>query len=173
MKVRAMPILLSLVMTLGILFGGWYTYQQYYVQEPIEQFIVAKPQVVLNDIQIQNEKVVVDLDFKDPDTFAKDYKEIFEYISDKTQGKKVIIQLPKQGDEMKRLWEEQYFGIAEAMEKQEYSRIPSLMEEMRKEIKLEKVLTRMDEENIYVYLKKGVNHLYAVLPLKEEVKINE
>lgn len=173
MKVRAMPVLLSLVMTLGILFGGWYTFQQYYVQQPIEHFIVSKPQVVLNDIQIQNNKVVVDLDFKNPDTFAKDYKEIVEFISDKTQGKKVVIQLPKQGDEMKKLWEEQYFGIAEAMEKQEYSRIPGLMEEMRKKIKLEKTLTRMDEENIYVYLQKGVNHLYAVLPLKEEVKINE
>ena len=172
MKIRALPVMLSLVLTLGMLFGGWFTYQQFYVQRPIEEFIVNKPQVVLKEIKIHQNSVIVDLDFKDPNTFAMDYHEVKQFIEDKT-GKKANIRIPVAGENMKRLWEEEYFFIAEAINKQEYSEIPKIIEKTKKDRQLEKTVTRMDEKYIYVFLQKGSDHLYAVLPLTEEVKPGE
>jgi len=172
MKIRALPVLLSLILTLGFLFGGWFMYQQFYVQQPIEEFIKSKPEVILKEMDIHKVPITVDLDFKDPTLFAMDYKEVKQFIENKT-NKKVEIRIPIAGDEMKKLWEEEYFFIAEAIKKQEYSQIPKIIEKMEKERQLEKSVTRMDEENIYVFLQKGSDHLYAVLPLTEEVKPGE
>jgi len=172
MKIRALPVFLSLILTLGLLFGGWFMYQQFYVQRPIEEFIVSKQQVVLKEMDIHKVPVTVELDFKDPNTFAMDFKEIKQFIASKT-NKPVEIRIPPAGEEMKKLWEEEYFFIAEAIKKQEYSEIPKIIEKVEKERQLEKSVTRMDQENIYVYLQKGSDHLYAVLPLTEEVKPGE
>ncbi|RKD25757.1 hypothetical protein BEP19_02100 [Ammoniphilus oxalaticus] len=169
MKIRAMPMMLSLALTLGILFGGWNTYQHFYVQQPIRAFIAEKQQVELSNIHFYHDQVKAELNFTDPNTFAADYKDIKDFISDQT-GKKVVLQLPVVDEQMKDLWEEEYFSIAEAMKKQEYSEIPKIMEKIKMERHIEKTVSRMDEENVYVFLQKGSNHLYAVLPFKEEVK---
>jgi hypothetical protein len=164
--IRALPVTLSLISTLVMLFGGWFLYQQFYVQKPIEAFIEGKKHIVLNDLQIQNDTVIVDLDFKNGDQFAADYQEINQFIMDKTGGKKVQIRLPEQGEELKRVWTEEYFELEEAIQKQEYSRIPSIIEEIKRSKVLENTMTSMDKENIYIYLQKGSDHLYAVLPRK-------
>ncbi|RXT13953.1 hypothetical protein [Ammoniphilus sp. CFH 90114] len=173
MNLRAMPVLLSLIFTLVLLFGGWFTYQQFYVQKPIEAFIKEKSQVTMHDMQINKNQVNLYLDFTNPDTFVNDYKEIREFVATTVPGKSVSIQLSKHGEDMLNLWEEEYFGLAEAIRKQEYSRIPEIIEEMGKKRQLEKTVARMDEQNVYVFLQSGAQHLYAVLPLKEEVKTHE
>lgn len=175
MNVRAMPVMLSLIFTLFLLFGGWFAYQQFYVQQPIEAFINQKEHVTLHDMRINNNQINLYLDFSKPDNFVDDYKEIQEFVATKAPGKMVNIHLSKHGENMKDLWEEEYFGLAEAIQKQEYSRIPEIIEEMGKKRQLEKTVARMDEQNVYVFLQSGTDHLYAVLPLKvkEEVNIYE
>jgi hypothetical protein len=175
MKVRALPILVSLITTLFILFGGWFFYQQYYLQRPIQSFIEHKPSVVLKGLEMTKDAINVDLDFKNAATFPQDYQDIYNYILERANGKAVNIQLPEQGPKMKDLWGENYFGFAEAVQHQQYSRIPALVEQIKQTQKLDKTLARMDGKNIYVYLQKGSDHLYAVLPQKqrEEVNINE
>lgn len=168
MKLRPMPMIMSLLLTLAFLFGGWSAYQHFYVEQPIRAYIEEKENVELKNIQFSNDQVKVELAFRDPDTFAADYKAIKDYIADHT-GKTVSIQLPVVERSMKELWEEEYFFIAEAMKKQEYSEIPRIMDKIKKERQIEKTVSRMDDENIYVFLQKGSEHLYAVLPFKEEV----
>jgi hypothetical protein len=175
MRVRALPILLSLITTLFILFGGWFFYQQYYLQRPIQSFIENKSSVVLKGLEISKDTINVDLDFKNAATFPQDYQDIYNYITERANGKAVIIHIPEQGAKMKDLWSENYFGFAEAVQHQQYSRIPTLVEQIKQTQKLDKSIARMDGKNIYVYLQKGSDHLYAVLPQKqrEEVKIDE
>ncbi|MEW9669809.1 hypothetical protein [Ammoniphilus sp. 3BR4] len=173
MNVRAMPVMLSLIFTLFLLFGGWFAYQQFYVQQPIEAFIKQKQHITLHDMRIDNNQVNLYLDFSQPDDFVDDYKEIQEFVASKAPNKDVFIHLSKHGENMKDLWEEEYFGLAEAIQKQEYSRIPEMIEEMGKKRQLEKTVARMDDQNVYVFLQSGTDHLYAVLPLKEEVNIHE
>jgi hypothetical protein len=172
MKVKAMPVLASLVSTLVLLFGGWFTYQLFYVQRPIETYIASKPNVVLSNLQINNNQVALDLDFKDPSTFATDYKDIYDYISMNYEGKTISIHLPKQGEALKNVWDQQYFGLAQALQHQEYGQIPQLVDDIKKTGKLDKTVARMDDQNVYLYLQEGKDHLYAVLPLKGEVKNN-
>ncbi len=173
MNLRAMPVMLSLIVSLVFLFGGWFVYQQFYVQQPIQAFLKQKEQVTLHEMQMTKTQVILYLDFANPDTFVNDYKEIKDYIATKAQGRTVTINLAQHGESMKNLWEEEYFGLAEAIQKQEYSRIPEVIEEMGKKRHLEKTLARMDEQNVYVFLQSGADHLYAVLPLKGEVRPNE
>lgn len=167
-----MPIMFSLVSSLIILFGGWYTYQQFYVQKPVEDFIASKQNVVLKHLEINNNQVEIDVDFKDPTTYANDYKDIYDFIHERNLGKTVTIHLPNQGDGLKKLWDQQYFGLAQALELKEYGQIPKIVEDMKKNGKLDQSVARMDDQNIYLYMQEGKDRLYAVLPVKEEVKKN-
>ncbi|MBP1933399.1 hypothetical protein [Ammoniphilus resinae] len=170
MKLRTMPVMLSLISTLALLFGGWYTYQHFYIKQPVQDFIAAKNDLILNDLKITQDQVVVDIDFKNPEKFVSDYKEINQYMEEQMGGKEILIRLPQYGEKMRDLWEDEYFGVAEAIQTKEYTKIPLMMEEMKKKEQLQQAMAKMDEDFVYLYLQNGTDHLYAVLPLKEEVK---
>jgi len=169
MKLRAMPVMLSLISTLALLFGGWYTYQHFYIKQPVQDYIASKNDLVLNDLRITQDQVIVDIDFKNPERFVSEYKELNQYLQEQMNGKEISIRLPQYGEEMKKLWEKEYFGVAEAIQTKEYSKIPLMVEQMKEKEHLQQAMARMDEDFVYLYLKDDSDHIYAVLPLKEGV----
>ncbi|AMA73531.1 hypothetical protein [Aneurinibacillus thermoaerophilus] len=172
MKVRALPIFLSVLVSSLLLFGGWYVFQNQFVKKPISNEIAAMQSVKLNNITVGRDAITLNVSFNDPEKFAEDYKTIKKIASDKANGKTVKIECYSPNISLQKIWEENAFAVAEAMELHTYSKIPIALEEMKKKHRLKNATSYMDEQNVYIYLNDGKGPYYAVLPREREVSRN-
>jgi hypothetical protein len=172
MKLRALPIFLSILLSSVLLFGGWYLFQNQFVKKPISQEIAAMKSVKLNDIVIGRDAITINVSFTNPQRFAEDYKAIKKVAADKSNGKPVKIEFATPNQSLQKIWEEQAFTVEEAMELHTYSKIPSLLETMKKKYHLTSASSHMDDQYIYIYLHDGKSPYYTVLPREREVSRN-
>jgi hypothetical protein len=172
MKVRVLPIFLSILFSSLLFFGGWYVFQNQFVKKPIANEIATMKGVKLNHINVNRDSVVLDLSFANSEKFADQYKQIQKIVSQKSNGKSAVIELASPSKDLKKLWDENAFAIAEAMDLHTYSRIPGVLNDIKKKHNLTSALSDMDEENIYIYLNDGKDSYYTVLPRQKEVSRN-
>lgn len=169
MKFRAMPIFLSVVVSGVLLFGGWYVFQNQFVKKPITEEISAMKGVQVDQVTVGRDAVKLELVFNDPDKFAEQYKAVQKIVKDKANGKKADIELNDENSALKGVWQQHEFAIAEAMDLHTYSRIPSVLNEMKQKHNLKSASSHMDEQNVYIYLNDGKHPYYTVLPRYKEV----
>lgn len=74
MKVRPLPIFLSVLFSSLLLFGGWYVFQNQFVKKPISKEIATMQGVKLNDVTIARDAITLNVSFNNSDKFADDYK---------------------------------------------------------------------------------------------------
>lgn len=172
MKIRALPIFLSILFSSLLLFGGWYVFQSQFVKKPITNEIAAMKSVKVNDIIINRDAITLDVSFNNPDKFAEDYKKIKKIASDKSNGKPVKVEVDSSNKNLKQIWDENAFAIAEAMELHTYSKIPAVLDQLKKKHSLNSVSSRMDDQYVYIYLNDGKAPYYTVLPREREVSRN-
>ncbi|MBN6188646.1 hypothetical protein JQN58_17470 [Aneurinibacillus sp. BA2021] len=172
MKIRALPIFLSILLSSVLLFGGWYVFQSQFVKKPIANEIAAMKSVKVHDIVINRDAITLDVSFTNPDKFAEDYKNIKKIAAEKSNGKPVKVEFDSSNTSLKKIWDENAFAIAEAMELHTYSKIPAVLDQMKKKHSLQSVDSRMDEQYVYIYLNDGKTPYYTVLPREREVSRN-
>ncbi|WP_047152587.1 hypothetical protein [Aneurinibacillus tyrosinisolvens] len=172
MKVRVLPIFLSILFSSLLLFGGWYVFQNQFVKKPIANEIAVMKDVKLNHINVKRDSVVLNLTFNNSEKFAEEYKQIQKIVADKSNGKNAVIELDSPNKQLKKVWDDNAFAIAEAMDLHTYSRIPGVLNDIKKKHQLASALSHMDEENIYIYLNDGKSSYYTVLPRQKEVSRN-
>ncbi|WP_286884318.1 hypothetical protein [Aneurinibacillus sp. UBA3580] len=172
MKVRALPIFLSVLFSSLLLFGGWYVFQNQFVKKPITNEIATMKGVKLNDIAIARDVITLNVAFNNPDKFAEDYKRVKKIASEKSNGRAVKIEFDSPNKNLQKIWDENAFAIAEAMELHTYSKIPGVLEQIKKKHKLANVGSHMDDQYVYIYFNDGKNPYYAVLPREREVSRN-
>lgn len=174
MQTRKLPvsILLSLLATLTLLFGGWFLYTKMQVEEPIRKQIGQMTSVKLADMQVGRDQLMIDLNVVKPDTFPAEYVALLQTIRDIAPDKKVQIQLANQNPALKRIWSEGVFRFTEAVDLHEYSKIPALLGEWKKANQLDTATASMDDNYIYVFLKRGKAQYFTIIPrtpLQQEV----
>ncbi|WP_027417532.1 hypothetical protein [Aneurinibacillus terranovensis] len=172
MKVRTMPIFLSILISSIVLFGGWYVFQSQFVKKPIATEIAAMKGVKLGAISVGRDSVDVKVTFTNPDTFADQYKAIQRLVAEKTNGKPATIQLNSPDNRLQQIWNKNAFAIDEALDLHTYSKIPAVLNSMKKTYGLTAASSQIDDQNIYVYLNDGKNPYFTVLPRYKEVSRN-
>jgi hypothetical protein len=171
-KMRALPIFLSVLFSSLLLFGGWYVFQNQFVKKPISNEISAMKDVKLNNITVAREAITLDVSFNNPERFAEDYKAVKEIASEKSNGKPVKVEFHSVNKDLQKIWDENVFAIAEAMELHTYSKIPGVLEQIKNKHHLQSVSSDMDDQYVYIYLNDGKSPYYTVLPREREVSRN-
>lgn len=169
MKIRPIPIFLSFLFTGLLLFGGWYTYQDQFVKKPIRDEIAKMKDVTVKDLSVGKDTVVVDVAFQQPKQFKDSYLSIRRIAADKSGGKAVTVNIVSPENNVKKIWEDNQFFIAEAIDLHQYSRIPAVFNDLKAKNLLKEVDLKMDNQYIYVYLSDGESSLYQVLTRTKEV----
>jgi rhamnogalacturonyl hydrolase YesR len=166
MQTRKKPLIamLSLIATLAVLFGGWFLYQKMEVEEPIRQLIGEMKSAQLAQLQVDRDQVSIKLQVTNPDAFPEEYKHLFKSVGEIVQNKQVDISIHNKDSQVKQVWADGVFAITEAVDLHQYSKIPALLEAWKRQYHLENAITRMDDTNVYVYLKRGTDDFYAVVP---------
>lgn len=171
MQIRKVPMLLSMLITMALLFGGWYFYQKVNVESPIRTEIGQLPSVSLADLNIDQDQVDVRLNVKNPDQLPDDYTKLVNMIEQTAPGKQVNISLTNQNEQLKKIWSNGLFTFTEAMDLHEYSKIPKLLDDMKSAYKLDKVETNMDDKRVYVFLKRGNDQFFAIVPKTDNKEV--
>jgi len=166
-------IIIVFLLSLVLLFGGYFLYQKVNIQSPIESTISEIDGVQLNNIDISRSQISVNVTFNNPKNFKKAYLDIEDklnsFVNDKKNMKIDIDNDLSETSLLNKSWDESYFSIAQAIEKNEYQLIPQTIQALKGKLKLTKAISMMDEKQVYIELQKGKDAMYVVLPTNEGV----
>ncbi|MFM9282150.1 hypothetical protein [Paenibacillus jiagnxiensis] len=169
MKLRILPIALTVIITASVLFGGWFLYRHMAIQNPLQQVVTKYPGVSSAQIAIKQDEVVLKLVLQ-PDA---DLRGLVQQV--KKEGQPIIgsrqLKLDIQdrsSAELDKWWAQAMFPIAEAMENKKYTQIPATLESLEQKGSKVQAETEMDDQNVYIRLKEGQASKYIILPREPE-----
>ncbi|WP_410514849.1 hypothetical protein PaeBR_10950 [Paenibacillus sp. BR2-3] len=169
MKLRLVPLLLTSLLSAALLFGGWFMYRQFAIQEPLQKIVNSYEGVNDSHISINRDEVSLKLDLQ-PGTKLR---ELVQYIS--TEGQSVIggrtLNLDVEqhsNQELDEIWDKAMFSVAEAMESRKYTLIPATLDELKEQYKGITATTEIDDNNVYVSLTNGKESKFIILPRQPE-----
>jgi len=177
MQTRKKPltIMLSLIATLTLLFGGWYMYQKMEIEEPIRQTVEAMKSAQLSNLHIDKNEVAIELTVTHPEMFPNEYKELSNSMAQMLDNKDVNITVSNKDSDLQTIWADGVFAFTEAVDLHQYSKVPALLSQWKQEHQLDVVDTQMDERNVYVFMKRGKDAFYVMVPRfpnEQEVQVN-
>jgi hypothetical protein len=161
-------VLLTALLSAALLFGGWYSYRQFAVQEPLQKIVSSYEGVNDSHITINRNQVTLKLDLA-PGTKLR---ELVQYVN--TEGKSAINgrSLKLDVDQhssalLDEYWDKAMFSVAEAMESRKYTLIPAELDGLKEQFSQYKEVTattEIDDNNVYVSLSVGKESKFIILP---------
>jgi hypothetical protein len=165
MKLRFIPILITVAASSALLFGGWYFYQSSVVENPIKDVILGVQGVNQVSTNINNSQVSIDLKLNKDADLRNLYSTISKEGASLLSSRKLKLNLESQtSPELEQWWSTALFDVAQAMDTRHYADIPQVLNAKDQEIPGLKVMTEMDETNVYVRLTDGEHSKYIILP---------
>ncbi|MBO8170755.1 MAG: hypothetical protein H0Z33_02570 [Bacillaceae bacterium] len=169
---KSMPVFLSLIVSVTLLFGGWFMYQVYYIEKPIQSYLQSLDGVEMSRVEVNKTQIDVYIDYIRPDIFLEHYMAIEDHLNKLGHGRKVDVHLPEPENELKDVWIDGSFLLQEVIENRKYSRIPEVMKGWQTTYALQQADARMVDEYILIVLKKDNQISYHLLPRHvEEVNV--
>ena len=168
MKLRLVPVLLTSLLSAALLFGGFFLYRQFALQEPLQKIVSEYEGVNESHISINRDEVTLKLDLQ-PGTKLR---ELVQHVSTEGEsvidGRKLKLDVEQHSNELlDEYWEKAMFSVAEAMESRSYTLIPAKLDELKVQNSQYKNIvatTEIDENNVYVSLSNGNESKYIILP---------
>ncbi|MFS1512390.1 hypothetical protein VQL36_08150 [Chengkuizengella sp. SCS-71B] len=165
MKFRPIPILVSLVISFSVLFGGWSLYNSYALTNPMTDIVSNIDGV--NDVNatFDPDQVTIELSI-DPNISLRDVIQQIEVDGESVINNREVkyhIQ-DDSNDKIDQWWSSSLFDVAQAMENQQYGDIPLELEQRKQELEGLEVKTEMDDHHVYVQLKFDEHYKVIILP---------
>ncbi|MBN2909610.1 hypothetical protein JQC72_08730 [Polycladomyces sp. WAk] len=165
MKTRVTAAILSLVVTLFLLFGGYFAYQWWALKKPIEAMLTNEPHFQLVELRIEPDRVWIKANTDAAFSFTTQFPDLNKRVKNMVGERAVTIQLADKPDPvLNRAWNRMVFDIEEGLVNARYSQIPKSVETVAKSMQIRYDIT-MDDQFLYVELHRGPHTLYRVLPL--------
>ncbi|MBO8162957.1 MAG: hypothetical protein H0Z34_04440 [Brevibacillus sp.] len=161
---RVVPILLSMLATFTLLFGGWFLYQKMQVEEPLRNHITQLKSAELAALQVNKDQVRVVLRVINPEAFSLEYSQLMEELKQIAPNKQVTVETSNRAPELEAIWQDGIFALTEAVELHQYSKIPALMHNWQQMYQLDKAKAAMDEKHVFIYLQRGDDDFFKVVP---------
>ncbi|SDC42151.1 hypothetical protein SAMN02799630_00378 [Paenibacillus sp. UNCCL117] len=167
MKIRLFPVLLSLVITAALLFGGYFAYQSYAMESPLQKVVSGIEGVELVSTHLSSDGAEVQVKLAS----GKSVREVYQRIQ--SEGRQVIgsreLRLKIVEEPSAKLddwWASTLFEVAQAMETKQYAQIPATLEVRTKADPASEIraITEMDDRFVYITLTDGQASKYVMLP---------
>ena len=164
------PTVVVFLLSLTVLFGVYFIYEKLQIKEPMIDAINQIKGVQVENINIENDKIQLEITLQEIDNFQETYHAIVDATAAYKGDRVIDFQFSSIEDEqILRAWNSSYFYIAEAIAKHDYSMIPDTITQIKKQLLLDKTNYSMDDKNIYIDLHKGEKSQYFILKREQEV----
>lgn len=169
-KLRIIPILITLAVSTGLLFGGWSLFRHQVKEGPLQAAIASIPAVSAAQATWQAKQLVITLEVKPDSNLRAAVQQAYKTAIEHTKDAEVSIQIQntKASASLEAWWSKALFSVAEALSHQKYSDIPVKLEQQKAALPGIEVFTEMDEYFVYITLKHGTDTKMILLPLKGE-----
>lgn len=169
MKLRLLPVLVSVVISASVLFGGWFAYQSYAMENPLEGIAEKTPGVELVNTRISNNEAVIEVKLQPGTSLREAYAHIQSESSAFLGKKELKLKVVNETTpEMEQWWSSALFDVAQAMETRHYAQIPATLQSRAKGSTDMKVATEMDDKFVFITLSDGDKSKYVMLPRTPE-----
>lgn len=169
-KLRLGPLLATAAVTAAILFGGWFAYQYYGIERPLDKYANALPGVEAADVNTRSGEVVIDLRLGPDAELAELYASLRRKSGGAFGAAKLEIRTEAlSNDRLEQAWDYALFDVAEAMENRKYAGVRSAMERLESEFAGLTVVTSIDDNNVYITLRAGDAAKFVVLPREPQM----
>lgn len=167
-KVRVAPTVLIMIVTGAVLFGGWALYQKNFVKQPVEQIVQQHAEITRYHVDWQTGAMKVQIQTKPGVDVRQLVQQLTGDLEKQAKGNKVVIEYMNEHStpEIDKWWSQALFDVAEAMVHQNYSHIPSRLQELQQKQPGIEVQTEMDNQYVYITLKDGQGSKTMLLPLE-------
>lgn len=171
MKIRLKPLVVTLVVSMTVLIGGWFLYQNVAIQSPVEQIAKEVSDVTAAKANVTNDKIQLSIQVQ-PDANIRQIVERIQKESKSTLDHKkleIVVSNPS-SEALDDWWSTALFAVAQAMENKQYTDIPKALEQASASMNQDqfKATAEMDEHNVYISLTDGKASKYIILPLQGE-----
>ncbi|CAM3946059.1 hypothetical protein COLU111180_15980 [Cohnella lubricantis] len=169
MKLRWIPVAITAVLSAALLFGGWYAYGQYGVEQPLDRVANAIPGVESADTNRSISSVELQLKLSPDADLAEVYRRVQEEGAQAIGDKTLKLKVDDSSDPaLEKAWSHALFDVAEAMDHKKYSEIRTAMDQLTKQYPEIEADTQMDGTNVYIRLRSGAAVKFVILPRESE-----
>lgn len=165
MKLKVIPVLVALLITGTLLFGGWFMYRGYAMESPLSAIVKKNAGVEQIETKVLNSAVQINLTLGEGASLREINRSIHTEGASLLGKRSVQLQINSESSpEIDTLWANALFGVAQAMDTKQYSAIPEMLEEAVKTVPGLTAATEMDDQYVYVRLSDGTHQKYMMLP---------
>jgi hypothetical protein len=165
MKLRLLPIIITVLTSSVVLFGGWFIYHSMAVESPMNKVISQVQGVQSVSTNVNNTQVTVNLQLKNDADIRNLYRKISDQGGSLLGSRELKLNLASNtSPQLEAWWSSALFEVAQAMETKQYAKIPAALQAKAGQVPNLKVDTAMDETNVYVRLTQGDFSKYIILP---------
>ncbi|MNW32675.1 hypothetical protein D3C74_96210 [compost metagenome] len=165
MKLRIVPIVVSVAVSALLLFGGWYAYRQWAVESPFEKMVESYNGVHQVQLDINQTQVIAKLELTTGSNLGELVRQMEkdgkQWIGDRELKVEVKDSAP---ETLNDLWEEALFPVAQAMENKQYTEITTTLDQLQTKNNSVTASADMDENNVYITLTDAQGSKYIILP---------
>lgn len=165
MKLRILPITITAALSAALLFGGWFAYRHYGVEQPLDKITNAIPGVKSSEVVMTNSHVLVKVELKPDANLSEVYRSVEREGAGVIGNKQLEIDpVEMESPRLEKAWSYALFDVAEAMENRKYSGVRDAMSKLTEKFPGVTVSTEMDEVNVYISLRDGDKAKFVILP---------
>ena len=165
MRLRLIPILITIAVSSTVLFGGWFVYRSVALEDPLIEQVKAIDGVADAMVDIGRDQVELQVQLIQDASLAAVYPKI-EAAASALHGRDARIEISGESDQaLDAWWSKALFDVAQAMDTMQYSIIPERLEELAREQGGDlHVISEIDDKNVYITLQNEQAIKYIVLP---------
>lgn len=165
MSFKWVPFLSTALLTAALLFGGWFAYRHYGVEQPLDRLAEQLPGVIQAEADMGTDEVRLRLRLE-PDADLAAITRQIRTDGQATIGDRELRLEPvtETSEKLESAWQNVLFEVAEAMENRKYSGIRDALGRLEAEIPGLQATAQMDEQNVYIRLQDGETAKFVVLP---------
>jgi hypothetical protein len=159
-RIRLVPVIFILVISLAILFAGWQAYRRFNLVNPLKSELQQVTGVKSVQIETGNPSVI-DIQLNPVKDLQTTYIEISHVVAGTLGGQVDVNLLDNKDDELTSAMEDDQLILNDGLAKGNYIEMVASAEQKAAKQNIDARIT-MDEHNIYVQLTKGNHYLYKV-----------
>ncbi|MEW4370259.1 hypothetical protein [Paenibacillus kandeliae] len=166
MKLRALPVIITVVVSIALLFGGWFTYRQLTLHNPLMNIVNSYPGVNSAQVSINQKEVALKLDLKPETDLGSLVQTLNKQSADIIGARTLKLEVIDHSDDtLNQIWENAMFPISQAMANRQYTDIPKTLQRIASSNNGITAKAEMDDRNVYVSLSNGKASKFLILPL--------
>lgn len=164
-KLRPLPVIISVAISTAVLFGGWFVYHSVAVENPLSNKIKEIQGVESMKLDMTKDDLNIALTLSPQASLQDIYQSILEQGASMIGGREIHLSINNESSlELDQLWESAMFDVAQAMETKHYSDIPLTLRKLSEARDDIIIKSEIDLTNVYIRLNQGDYAKFIILP---------